>query len=572
MEPATPRDIANVFHEIQTLLDLHGADEFKSRAYGRAARSLESAGDIDLVDLVEQGKASSIPGIGKGLAPELIEIVVGGTSSQLEELRAATPPGLLEMLKIRGLGAKKVRTIYLSLDITTLAALEEACRNNAIASLPGFGAKSQANIMAGIDDLKKNAGQVRIDVATEVANRVHRDLLECQSVSRVELAGRLRRGGETFDRVEFVVEADPALLAADVETRSFLQNVTQDGARLAGVGPEGLRVVLHTTTSNSFAAELFRRTGSNDHVLMVSIALEQRGIRVGNGVLELDGRSVEIRNEEAIYQAAGLPYIVPPLREGIDEVTLGLEGRITPLIEAADMQGMIHVHSTWSDGRHSIRELAECVRGRGYRYLLITDHSKAAFYANGLDERRLADQGREIDALNRDFDPSEFTILKGIECDILADGELDLADDALAALDAVIVSIHSRFELPREAQTDRIIRALEHPATTILGHPTGRLLLGRKGYEIDHQRVIDAAAHLGKAIEINANPRRLDLSWRMLRHAVSMGVRIAISPDAHTISHFDYMPYGIVIGQKGGLTRELTLNAMTAEALRMKTS
>lgn len=570
MDTVTPRDVATIFHEIQTLLDLHGADEFKSKAYGRAARMLESAGDMDLLDLVSRGMASSIPGIGKGLAHEVAEIVAAGASSQLEELRSATPPGLLEMLKIRGLGAKKVRTIRLSLDITTLAALEDACRRNAVAHLPGFGAKSQANILAGVEELKRNAGLVRIDVATQVAELVSAELHECPSVRQLEIAGRLRRGGEVFDRVELVIQADVQSLRADLINRTLLQNFAVDGDRIDAIGPEGLRVVVHCSTERTFPVDFFQRTGSRDHLLMVDIALEQRGARLERKGMHAGGAFSAIADEVEIYSAAGLPFIPPELREGIDEVALGLEGRLPVPLDLADMRGMIHVHSTWSDGRHPIREIAEVVRGRGYHYLLVTDHSKAAFYANGLDERRLEAQGREIDSLNAEFDPEEFVLLKGVECDILADGALDLANDALAALDAVIVSIHSRFELPMEAQTERIIRALENPAATILGHPTGRLLLGRDGYEIDHRQVIDAAARLGKGIEINANPRRLDISWRMLRHAVARNVPVAISPDAHAIPHFDYMPFGIMVGRKGGLTKDRTINAMSADALRRK--
>lgn len=564
----TPREAAYLFHEIQTLLDLHGADEFRSRAYGRAARALETAGSLDLREVIASGNVSSIAGIGKGLAPELSEIVTSGTSSQLEELRAITPPGLLEMLKIRGLGAKKVRSIHLSLGITTLASLEEACRANRVASLPGFGGKSQANILEGLEELRRNRGRVRIDVADQIATTLRDAFIEFCGVRRCQIAGRLRRGGEDFDRLSLVAVADPESLAAALRSETFIGDLRVDRDSVRGMTPEGLPVAIHCTDDQGFAIALFQHTGSSDHLMMVGIALERQGLVLDEQGLHDADESIPVAAEEDIYRHAGLPFIVPELREGIDEVPCGIEGRLPRALAIDDLRGMIHVHSTWSDGRNTIDELARYVQHLGYRYLLITDHSKAAFYANGLDEKRLKEQGREIDELNSQFDPEAFVILKGIECDILADGSLDLADDALAALDAVIVSIHSRFDLPRQAQTERIVRALEHPSTTILGHPTGRLILGRKGYEIDHRLVIDTAARLGAGIEINANPRRLDLSWRMVRYAVSKSVPIAIAPDAHALEHFDYMRYGVMIARKGGLASDLTINTMSPDELR----
>jgi len=564
----TSREVAAILHEIETLLDLHGADEFRSKAYGRAARSLEAARDLDLHDAVAHGTHAAVPGVGKGLWPEIVEIISSGTSTRLEELRALTPPGLLDMLRIRGLGARKVRAISSSLGITTLSALENACRENAVASLSGFGPKSQANILDAIEELKRNAGHARIDVADTTSRVVVAFLSELPSVTRVEVVGRLRRGAEIFDRVALLAVADVDRLCSDLRGTTTIGNIDRNGSRITGVAPDGLRVVVECTDERRFPLRLFQLTGSADHVTMVAIALEQKGLLLDEHGIRQGDNYVPIGSESDLYRHAGISFIHPEVREGIDEVRRGLDGTLEAPIDVDDFVGMIHVHSTWSDGLHSISDLAEHVRRMGYQYLLITDHSKSAFYANGLDEKRLLEQGREIDALNNETPANGFMILKGIECDILADGSLDLDDDVLSTLDAVVVSIHSRFDLSREAQTDRLVTALRHPAATILGHPTGRLLLGRKGYEIDHKRVIDAAADAGKAIEINANPRRLDLSWRMVRYAVTRDVPIAISPDAHTLAHFEYMKYGVAMARKGGLPRRLAVNMMSPDELR----
>ncbi|MBS1914098.1 MAG: DNA polymerase/3'-5' exonuclease PolX [Bacteroidetes bacterium] len=564
----TSRDVAKVLYSIETYLELHGDTELTSKSYGRAARSLETS-NVDVVAMVHAGLPVKAPGIGSTLGAVVREIVETGTTAQLEELRRITPPGLMEILEIRGVGAKKVRALHTQLGIETLDQLEQAALENRIAALPGFGDKSQAKILEGLSQLRQQGGKLRINRATELAESVLARLRELPSVERGAIAGRLRRGGEEFDSLGFVLQAASVdALERDLASiADILSEPVRNGSLITAQADGGFRVRIDAATPANYAVLLHQRTGASDYCFMVSIPLTDRGYDLREDGLYRDGEMVMLDSEDELFDLAGMQYITPELREGIDEVRSALDGGIPDLVTREDLKGMIHVHSTWSDGRSPIQEIAEHVHGLGYGYLLITDHSKSAFYANGLDERRLEAQGREIDEINRRYDPSEFRVLKGIECDILADGALDLEDDALAALDAVVVSVHSQFNLPMEAQTDRICRALEHRYSTILGHSTGRLILKRKGYDVDLRRVIAAAAAHGKAIELNCNPMRLDLNWRMVRHARRKGVPIAINPDAHSLADFDNMRYGITMARKGWLTPDGTLNALDADGL-----
>lgn len=556
----TSREVAGIFQEIETLLDLHGESEFKSKAYGRAARALETSGG-DIEAIVASGGDLQIPGVGKGLAAEVREIVLSGFSSQLDELREATPKGLIEILRIRGLGAKKVRAIHQQLGVDTLAGLESAAQDGSLAALSGFGKKSAENILKGLEELKQNLGKVRINVATQVGERLLGFLAELPEVECASPVGRLRCGSEEFDRISLLAAtSDPKRVIAAITATELLDACTEIDDGVEGTSPELLKVMIHLCTPELYPVRLHRLTGAHDHCFMVGIPLADRGYEIRDDGLFRDGAPVHVESEEELYALAGMQFVPPEIRTGIDEVRLALDGELPELIEAAPLQGMLHVHSTWSDGRHPLAEVAEFVRELGYRYLLICDHSKSAFYANGLDETRLAAQGEEIDELNQGYDPSEFRVLKGTECDILADGTLDFDDDTLASLDAVVASIHSRFDLPVEQQTERLCRAIENPYVTILGHPTGRLILKRHGYDIDHRAVIDTAARCNTSIEINANPLRLDLRWRMVRYAIRQGVQISVNPDAHSLADYANMPYGITMARKGYVTKETCLN------------
>ena len=559
----TARQIASVLSDIQTYLELNGAEDFRTKAYARAARALETT-TVDVEEAARAGRLTSIPGIGKALAAEVIEIIETGSCAQLAELRESTPPGLIDITRIRGVGGRKVRQLHQALGVASLDELEQACRDGRVAGVSGFGAKSQENILGGITELKKNEGRFRLDTALRLGATLLERLRALPSVRRAEPTGALRRGAEEFDGIELIVESDDTH-ALERDLATVLTDVHAVDGVLRGIAEERYEVRVHAASTEAFALRLHATTGAPEYAALIATALEARGYELRDDAVLRDGAPVAIASEEDIFGLAGAAYIAPEMREGIDEVRRAIDGGLPELVDASRMRGVLHVHSVWSDGRRTIAELAEHAIAEGYEYLLMCDHSKAAFYANGLDEARLEQQGREIDAINERYDPARFRVLKGIECDILADGSLDLADDALAALDAVVISVHSRFELGREQQTNRICRALEHRYTTILGHATGRLLLSRKGYDVDMRMVVDTAARHRRSIEINGNPYRLDLSWRVAHGAQRLGVPIAINPDAHTLEDFANVGYGLVMARKAGLTGADVVNTKTAD-------
>lgn len=555
------RELESILKQMESLLDLHGENSFKSRAYGRAARTIRSAA-VDIVARVEGGEEIGLDGIGAGLSAEIVEIVRTGTSSQREDLLERTPNGLLDVLSIRGLGSKKVRALWDGLGVESLEDLERAAHAGDVGRLKGFGAKTEQNILSSIRDLKANRGKFRLNRATELSSELHALLSSFSSVQRVETTGRLRRTAEVYALLEFVAVADPLLLVADLERVELIDQVSHDGAILRFLYDANVKVRLHLTTEEQFILARHRTTGSSDYLFMVTIPLEKEGFVIEDDLLKKQGAVVPISSEDELYKLGGMVPIPPELREGIDEVPLALESRLPSPVNRSDMRGLLHVHSTWSDGRNSVEEMAESAQSAGYEYLLMCDHSKAAFYANGLDEKRIEEQGREIDEINKRYDPDGFRVLKGIECDIMADGTLDIDDDILASLDCVVISVHSSFTLPEEAQTDRICRALEHPYSSILAHPTGRLLLTRKGYPVDLKRVVETAAQYDKIVELNANPYRLDLDWRTLRFARRQGVPVAINPDAHATADIAFVECGIAMARKAGLTAGDVLNTL----------
>ena len=470
------------------------------------------------------------------------------------------------MLRVRGLGAKKVQALWKELGVESLDDLEARGDAGEIAGLKGFGKKTQENILARVAELKSNMGKLRLNQATILANELLPLLRNLPEVSKAEIAGRLRRGGEEFSALEFVLESDDIdKVEEEIRNTGTLTSVSRVNGAIAGLYDETCKVFIYVADASRYVATLHQRSSASDYRFMVSIPLHDRGYELEDDCLLKDGQNVALTSETELYELADMQFIPPELREGLDEVRCALDHKLPTLVEHQDLQGVLHVHSTWSDGRSSIQEIAERVHSLGYRYLLMCDHSKAAVYANGLDENRLASQGFEIDEINKQYDPTEFRVLKGIECDILTDGSLDLADDALAALDCVVISVHSNFTLPEEAQTDRVCRALENKYASILAHPTGRLILTRKGYPINLQRVISHAAEQGKYVELNANPYRLDLDWRMLRYAGRKGVKVAINPDAHSLPEFDYLHYGVTIARKGWLRKEDVLNTLSTD-------
>lgn len=561
--------VADALEEIGLLLELLGENPFKTRAYGNAARIVRGL-DRDLGEVVARGELGTIKGIGPALVDKITTLVTTGRLPYLEGLRAQVPPGLLDWLRIPGLGPKKARSIHVTLGIETLEALEAACAEGRIRDLEGFGEASERKILEGIAVARSRAGRFLQPVVRAEAERISRLLLAVPGVRRVEVAGSVRRLRETSKDIDLVAVADDPARAMEAFVRApGVSAVTGHGPTKSSVrldaGPSAdLRVV--PEASFPFAWMYF--TGSKAHNVAIRGRAQRLGMRLNEYALvrDADGAGVACADEAAIYRALGLDWIPPELREDEGEVERAETGTLPRLLEGADLRGVLHVHSNWSDGTATIREMADGARARGYAYLGLCDHSRSAAYAGGLSIERVREQHAAIDALNREYDGS-FRVLKGIEVDILADGSLDYPDEVLASFEIVVGSIHGRFSLGRDEQTARLVRAIESGRVDVVGHPTGRLLLSRDGYALDLFRVIDAAAAHGVAIEINAHPQRLDLDPPSLRYGLTRGLLTSVNPDAHDVGGLDDVVYGVGVARRAGCGRESVLNARSIQEL-----
>ena len=552
--------------EYGVLLELSGANAFRVRAYTNAVRALETLA-TPLDEMLAAGTLTEVKGIGKSVAELVAEFAETGTARAYEELRTEVPAGLLEMLRVPGLGPRKIIAIREALGVADLDALAEAARAGQLADLKGFGKKTQENILKGIDYIRAHQGSFRADIARASADELLETLAQLPQTERVEVAGSLRRAKETVKDIDFVVsgtdaEAIAAAFVGHPEVEEILaRGETKSSVRLKN----GLQADLRVVAAVQFPYVLHHFTGSKEHNVALRARAQARGLKINEYGLYRGGALVECGDEVAFFAAMDLAHIPPELREGMGEIAAAEAGAFPELVTAADIRGMLHVHSTYSDGADSLAAMAAAVRARGYEYLGMADHSQSAAYAGGLKPDAVKRQWEEIDRLNEEMAP--FRIFKGIESDILTDGALDYDDDILAQFDYTVVSVHSQFNLDRDKMTDRIVRAIEHPAATIVGHLTGRLLLEREGYEVDIDRIIAAAAEHGVAIEINAHPARLDIDWRHVKKARDQGVSIAINTDAHSIGGLDHLPYGIGIGRKGWLRAEDVPNALDADTI-----
>jgi DNA polymerase (family 10) len=570
--------IASTLENIAVLLALkEGSNQFEVRAYENAARAISSL-DGDIEQLARAGKLKGTPGLGSTIIKRVEEMVNTGQSPFYEELRASTPPVKLDMLRIQGVGPKKINAIYDQLHVTSIAELEQACRDDRVAHLPGFGKKTQDNILQGIAFLSQHAGRFYYPVAEQEAERIRAALVALPEIVRLEVAGSLRRRRETIKDIDMVVSvADDAGDEARRKIMDFftsqpsVQAITGKGdTKSSVILSSGIAMDLRVVKDSQFPYTLHHFTGSREHhiplrrrALSMNMTINDYGLFKGK---EPDLELIPCKDETDIYAALGMAYIEPELREDMGEIEAAVQGTLPKLVQESDLRGVLHVHSTWSDGQNTIREMAEACIARGLQYLGMSDHSKAAAYAGGLTEDQLRRQHEEIDRLNAEYS-GRLLILKGTECDILKDGSLDYADDVLANLDFVVASIHSNFNLSTEEQTRRMLRAIANPYVNIIGHPTGRILLSREGYTLDMEAVIAAAAEQGVCIEINAHPSRLDMDWRLVRRARDKGMKIPIDPDAHTLEGLDDMRYGIGIARKGWLSASDVLNTMEAPAL-----
>ncbi len=539
--------ISACFSLLSDLMKLHGEEDFRTKSYEFAARSIKNtAGEVGAMGLSE---LKEIKGIGDAIAQKIAELARSGRMKMLDAFIEKTPEGLLELLKVKGLGPSKLRRLWLELGIETPGELLYACHENRLQLLKGFGEKSQAQIRDQVVFQLQNRGKYRYDQLEEEASDLVDDLRAALGTDRVSLTGDARRCAPTLDCLEVLAEAEsygPAL-----EAGILLEPESRDGLLWARTRT-GTAVRAHLCGEGFFGFELLRTTGNP--------AWAKALLGGQNDPLAWRGFG-----EKEIFDRLGYPFVPPEYREWPGELpSLSLAAKGLPaLIEPTDVKGIVHAHTTYSDGAASLRALAEYVFEEGFGYLVVTDHSRSAFYANGLSAERVAEQHAEIDRLNAEFN-GRFRIFKGIESDILSDGGLDYADEVLRTFEVVIASVHSNLRMDEAKAMRRLLRAIENPFTHILGHPTGRLLLSREGYPLDHRKLIDACAANGVAIELNANPHRLDLDWTWIPYAVSKGVRISVNPDAHSLPGVHDLRYGILAARKGGLTAAECLNAMDA--------
>ncbi len=564
--------VAIVLEEIGTLLEIQGENRFKARAFAGAARALEKL-ERDLNTVVREGGLESISGIGPATAAVIGELVTTGTSRYYRELREGTPPGLLELLAVPRLGATRIRTLHEELGINSVDDLERAARSGRIATLKGFGMRTEKQILEGVADVRGSSGRRRYADAIELGLGLRGFVAALPGVLAAQLAGELRRGCETVAGIDVIaaVEANAAAaaLAAFRALPGLTSSETLSGQTVSARLADGIELRFCCVPAAEFATALVFATGSVHHLAALSEQAQmQDSALASNGLLQ-HGQTLSTAREEDVYSALGLEYVAPELRETGAEVVAARAGHLPALIEQDDLRGCFHCHTTYSDGKATVAQMAEAAQARGWRYLGIADHSQYAGYAGGLSPDEIYRQHKEIDNWNQEHG-RKLWLFKGIEADILPDGRLDYQDrpELLASFDFVIGSVHSAFGLSAAAQTQRFLRVLENPYLTMLGHLTGRLLLARRGCNLDLETVLVAAAQRGVAIEINSDPHRMELDWRHWPRAKELGIRAAINPDAHSPRQLDFVRYGTVIARKGWLEGRDVVNTWTLSEVK----
>jgi DNA polymerase (family 10) len=564
------RAIARLLNETADLMEVDGADSFRIRSYRNAAGVIESHPEaISLILGNPERSVTEIPGIGKGIAAILAEIEQRGSFERRDELFEKYPPTALELLQIQGLGPKSIRLLFDHYRCSSIDDLERLCREQKVRELPRMGAKLEEKVLRSIESYRQRAGRYLLNFASGVADELTRYLSKVEGVGRITPAGSLRRGRETVGDLDLLVTGAAPGFSASAVLNEFVAHprvgeVLGRGENKASVrfGHEGLQVDLRALPEESFGAALQYFTGSKEH----NVALRQRALKLGFTLNEYALARVDTNEpiagatEEEIYERLGLLWIPPELRENWGEIEAAAEGRLPKLVDLGDIRGDVHMHTTETDGRATLQEMAEAARLRGYEYIAITDHSKALAMANGLDEKRaiaFAHQVREMDQSGMGL-----RVYSGLECDIRRDGSMDLENDALAELDFVIGSVHSYMNLESSEMTDRLMRALENPHLRVLGHPTGRILLHREPFPYDFDRIAAEAARRNVYLEINASPERLDLGPAMIRTAKAKGCRFVISTDAHHPKHLPNMTYGVRMARRGWLAPPDILNTL----------
>lgn len=568
MDKVSNKDIASVLKDIALYKELKGENPFKVRAFQQAARNVDIH-TFSIAQRAEDGSLQEIRGIGKGVAEVILEFVENKRSSILEELKSSFPETIGDLFKIPGLGPKKIKTVYEKLGCSTIGELEYACMENRLVTLEGFGQRTQEKILKAIEFIKSHRDRHLFSEALMVAKEVMGSLAGNKGCKVVSIAGSLRRGKSTFKDIDILIVSD-AVREDQRLKEALLGLADEDGVISAGstkisIRRQGLQIDFRIVAEQSYPSALQHFTGSKEHNTILRSRAKTLGMKMNEYGLFKGEQSLPVADEPALYKSIGLEYIPPEIREGEDEVKAALSGKLPKLVEKQDLHGMIHVHSTYSDGAHSIEQLVKECQKQGYSYLCISDHSRSAFYANGLSIQALRAQIDEVGSLNDKLSP--FKVFCGIESDILSDGSLDYPDDVLAELDFVIGSIHSKLTMGSDEATSRLIAAIHNPNLTILGHPSGRLLLSREGYQYNEEMVLDALMKNSVVVEHNCNPHRLDPDWRFLKRAKERGINVSINPDAHSIEGFGDMEFGLVMARKAWIESAGLLNCMDTEEI-----
>ena len=565
------KDIVEVLERIGTMMEIKGENPFKIRAYSAGARTLQTM-EEDLGEVIENGRLGDIPGIGKALTEKIETLYTTGGLEFYDKLVASVPSGLMDLLDIPGLGGKKIKVLHEKLEVDSIESLTVACQQGKVAELKGFGKKTEEKILSGIKNREAYAARHLWWDARSVVQKILPGLEGLPEVERVEAAGSFRRGMETVGDLDFLVaSSNPGPIMDWFTSMEGIAEVTAHGDTKSSIRLEGgMQADLRVVPSEQFYFALHHFTGSKDH----NVRMRQKALSLGLSLSEWGLRPeeekdssrkagpVEANSEEDIFRALGLQYVPPSLREGMGEVEAAERNELPELLEFSDLKGCFHNHTTASDGRNTLEEMAEEADRRGWEYLGISDHSKASFQANGLDEERLSKQVQAIREINQS---GKFRVhlFAGSEVDILSGGTLDFEDSDMDSLDYVVASVHAGLTQDEETMTARLLKVLEHPKVTMLGHMSGRLLLKREPSRMNVQKIIDAAIANGKIIELNANPMRLDMDWRHWRRAAEKGLLCCINPDAHALHHFDFQHAGVLAARKGWLTAKEVLNTRT---------
>ena len=560
-------EIAALFEEMADLLEIDGANPFRVRAYRNAARTLMSMGR-EAYEIVEAGESlSNLPGIGKDLAGKIEEIIKTGSFADLEQMRQKIPAGLRELLQIPGLGPKKIGLLYKELGITNSTQLLEACKKGQVRKLPGFGPKTEAKILKALQAKLSEKRRFLLAEVEPYAQALKDYLFKQEGVKQVVIAGSYRRRKETVGDLDILVTASAGSNPIEffVNFRAIKEILAKGTTKASIVLHNNLQVDMRVIAKESFGACLHYFTGSKAHNIAIRKLAQKKGFKINEYGVFKGKERVAGESEESVFEILGLSYIPPELREDRGEIEAALSNSLPNLIKLEDLKGDLHLHTIYSDGISSIKEMAEEAKAMGLQYIAISDHSKRLRIANGLDASRLLQQIEEIDEVNSTI--TDFTVLKSIEVDILEDGSLDLPDDVLEKLDLVVGAVHSRFNLPKEQQTARILKAMDNPNLSILAHPTGRILLKREPYNVDVEAMIEKAKETGVALELNANPNRLDLNDIYCRQAKEAGVKIAINSDAHSPNEIFNLLWGIGQARRGWLEPDDVINTLPVKKL-----